>query len=261
MNIIVCVKQVPDTETKVRVKSDGSGIETSDIKWILNPYDSFAIEEALKLRDKLGDGSVVTAMTVGPKSRANDVLVSAMGMGADNAVVVDHAEFLDSNSAAKALAEAIKKEQNWGVVFTGKQAIDDDCAQVSQLLAQYLGAPHTTVAVKFELSGDKQSATVEREVEGGSKEVVELKFPAVIGAEKGLNAPRFASLPGIMKAKKKPIKEYAFSSLGIAPTEQKISYKNFQLPPPRPAGKFIEGDAAAQASTLVKLLHEEAKVV
>src|SRR5205823_2424536 len=114
----------------------------------------------------------------------------------------------------------------------------DDCAQVSQLLAEYLNIPHSTVIIKFEAAADKSVATVEREVEGGAREVIQLKMPAVIGANKGLNSPRYASLPGIMRAKKKEIKEIPFDSLSIATTERKISYKNFQLPPGRPAGKL-----------------------
>src|SRR5437879_10031667 len=110
MNIIVCVKQVPDTETKIRVKSDASGIETNDIKWILNTYDEFAVEEALKLRDKLADGSTVTVMTLGPKARATEVLRTALAMGADNATLIDSSDALDSNAVAKALSEVIKKE-------------------------------------------------------------------------------------------------------------------------------------------------------
>ncbi|MDZ4677273.1 MAG: electron transfer flavoprotein subunit beta/FixA family protein [Oligoflexia bacterium] len=260
MNIIVCVKQVPDTETKIRVKSDGSGIETNDIKWVLNPYDEFAVEESLKLRDKLADGSTVTVITLGPKTRATEVLRTALAMGADNATLIDGPENLDSNAVAKALAETIKKDP-FGVVFTGKQAIDDDCAQVSQLLAGYLNAPHSTVVIKFEISGDKSNVVVEREVEGGSKEVIELKVPAVVGANKGLNTPRYASLPGIMKAKKKEIKEIAYASLGLAATEVKISYKGFQLPPGRQAGKMLEGTASEQAVKLVQLLREESKVI
>jgi electron transfer flavoprotein beta subunit len=260
MNIFVCVKQVPDTETKIRIKSDGSGIETTDIKWILNPYDEFAVEEALKLRDKLADGSTVTALTFGPKARAGDVLRTALAMGADNAILIDHGDFADSNLTAKALSETLKKE-GFGMIFTGKQAIDDDCAQVSQLVAQYLDIPHSTVVVKFELAADKSSATVQREIEGGSKEIIELKLPSLVGAEKGLNTPRYASLPGIMKAKKKEIKEYTLAALGMTGTEIKIKYKNFQPPPARPAGRFIDGDAATQAATLAKLLHEEAKVL
>jgi electron transfer flavoprotein beta subunit len=260
MNIVVCVKQVPDTETKIRVKSDASGIETNDIKWVLNPYDEFAVEEALKLRDKLADGSTVTAVTLGPNARVTEVLRTVLAMGADNAVVVDGPDNLDSNTVAKALAEVVKKE-GFGIVFTGKQAIDDDCAQVSQLLAEYLSVPHSTVIIKFELAGDKSSATLEREVEGGAKEVIQVQLPAVVGANKGLNTPRYASLPGIMKAKKKEIKEHAYSSLGLGAAEQKISYKGFQLPPPRPSGKILSGAAGEQAAQLAKLLREEAKVI
>lgn len=259
MNIFVCVKQVPDTETKIRIKGDSSGIETSDIKWVLNPYDEFAVEEALKLRDKLADGSQVTLITLGPKGRAVDVLRTGLAMGADNAIVIDGPETLDSNSVGKALAAVIKKEGNSGVVFTGKQAIDDDCSQVSQILAEYLEMPHSTVVIKFEASGN--AVMVEREVEGGSREVLSLQVPCVVGANKGLNSPRYASLPGIMKAKKKEIKEYAFSSLDVAGTEQKLKYQNFQLPAPRPAGKLLDGDATTQAKTLVQLLRSEAKVV
>ena len=260
MNIMVCLKQVPDTETKIRIKGDSSGIETTDIKWIMNPYDEFAVEEALKLRDKLADGSTVTVVTLAPKARGVEVLRTGLAMGADNAIVIDHPDFLDSNAVARGLSEVLKKE-NFGTVFSGKQAIDDDCGQVSQLLAQFLGIPHSTVVVKFDLDGSKTSATVEREIEGGSKEVIELKLPAVVAAEKGLNTPRYASLPGIMKAKKKEIKEYAYSSLGLSATDVKVSYKNFQLPPGRPAGRFLEGDAASQSLQLAKLLHEEAKVI
>lgn len=263
MNIFCCIKQVPDTDAKIRIKSDGSGIETSDIKWILNPYDEFAVEEALKFRDKLADGSTVTVMTLGPKARAVDVLRTALAMGADNATLIDSGEAssgLDSNAVAKALSEVLKKESP-GVIFTGKQAIDDDCSQVSQLIAQNLNIGHATVVIKFTPAADKESCVVEREVEGGSREVIELKLPAVIGANKGLNTPRYASLPGIMKAKKKEIKEIPLASLGVQGTDSKISYKGFELPAPRPAGKLIEGDAKTQTAALVKLLREEAKVI
>jgi electron transfer flavoprotein beta subunit len=260
MNIIACIKQVPDTETKLKIKADASGVEPGDTKWVMNPYDEFAVEEALKLRDKCADGSLVTVMTLGPKPRAIEVLRTALAMGADQATLIECTETLDSNSVAKALAAVIKKEA-FGAIFTGKQAIDDDCSQVSQLLAQNLDIGHATVVIKFELSGDKTSALIEREVEGGSREIVELKLPAVIGANKGLNTPRYASLPGIMKAKKKEIKEVSFQSLGVTEKDIKISYQDFQLPPPRLAGKILEGDAKSQVAQVVKLLREEAKVV
>lgn len=259
MNIYVCVKQVPDTESKIAIGSDGAGIDTNNIKWILNPYDEFAVEEALKLRDKLADGSTVCVLTAGPKPRAIEVLRTALAMGADTAGLVVTTDNLDSNQTAKALAAAIKQDSAAGVIFTGKQAIDDDCSQVSQLLAEYLEIPHTTVVNKFEQSGD--AVNLEREVEGGSKEIIELKTPCVVGANKGLNTPRYASLPGIMKAKKKEIKEFDLGSLNLEATDQKISYKAFELPQGRPAGKMIDGDPATQAASLVKFLRDEAKVV
>jgi electron transfer flavoprotein beta subunit len=212
----------------------------------------------LKLREK-SPGSLVNVVTVGPKARAVEALRTALAMGADNAIVVDAPDFIDSNTAAKGLAETIKKEGAFKTVFCGKQAIDDDCAQVPQLLAEYLNAPHSTVVVKFEAGAD--GAVVQREIEGGTREVIELKFPAVIGADKGLNTPRYASLPGIMKAKKKEIKEYSLAALGISDADAKIAYKAFQLPPARQAVKFLEGASGEQAQQLVKLLREEAKAI
>ncbi|MBK9293713.1 MAG: electron transfer flavoprotein subunit beta/FixA family protein [Oligoflexia bacterium] len=261
MNILVCLKQVPDTETKIKINSTLAAIESSGIKWVMNPYDEFAVEEALKLRDKLSDGSKVLVYTLGPKARAVEVLRTALAMGADDAVLIDAPENLDPNSVAKALSVALKKESDVGVVFTGKQAIDDDCSQVSQLLAEFLGFRHATVVIKCELGSDKNHFLVEREVEGGSKEIIQIQKPAVIGAQKGLNTPRYASLPGIMKAKKKEIKEIPLSSLGVSDTDKKINFKNFQLPPERPQAKIFEGDVAANSVQLVKLLREEAKVI
>lgn len=261
MNIFVCIKQVPDTETKIQIKSDNSGIETTGIKWIVNPYDEFAIEEALKLRDKMADGSMVNVITLGPKSRAVDALRTALAMGADNAFIIDGPENVDSYSTASALAKAIQNEGGAGIVFTGKQAIDSDGSQVSQMLAEKLGWPHSTVVIKFELSADKSVCVVDRESDGGTVETLQLKMPAVIAAQKGLNTPRYASLPGIMKAKKKEIKEITLSSLGVESGTAKIIQKNYQLPPNRPQGRFLDGAAAAQASELVKLLKNEAKVI
>ncbi len=261
MNIFVCIKQVPDSETKIQIKSDGSAIESNGVKWVMNPYDEFAVEESLKLRDKLADGSQVTILTLGPKPRSIDVLRTALAMSADNAVLIEAPENLDSFSVAKAIAAVIKNETDVGVIFTGKQAIDDDCAQTSQLIAEFLGWPHATVVIKFEMDAEKTHFIVNKEAEGGSVETLQLTKPAVIAAQKGLNTPRYASLPGIMKAKKKEIREIAYSSLGVSDSDLKISQKNFQLPPGRPQGRFIDGDAATQVTNLVKLLREEAKVI
>lgn len=259
MKIFVCVKQVPDTETKIKINAEKNGIDTNGIKWVMNPYDEFAVEEALKLK-QANAGSTVTAVSLGPKKRVVDSLRTALAMGADDAIVIDAPENIDCNATAKALAAAISQEEgDHSVIFTGKLAIDDNAASVSQMMAEYLKVPHTTVVTKFDHEGDK--VVVEREVEGGSKEVVQMSTPAVVAANKGLNMPRYASLPGIMKAKKKPVKELEFSALGVADDQIKVQFKNFELPAEKPACKMIEGEAAAQASELAKLLREEAKVI
>jgi electron transfer flavoprotein beta subunit len=260
MNIFVCIKQVPDTETKIRIKADSLGIETNDVKWIVNPYDEFAIEEAIKTRDKLADGSTVTVVSIGPKQRAQEALRTALAMGCDNATIIDATESVDTAITSKALSELLKTEKA-DLIFMGKQAIDDDCSQVPQLVAAQLEIPHCSLATKFELAGDKTKATVEREVEGGAKEIHELSLPCVIGANKGLNTPRYASLPGIMKAKKKEIKEVSLTTLGISDSDLRVQHSEFQLPPPRAAAKVFDGAAGDSAAQLVKLLREEAKVI
>lgn len=257
MKIFVCIKQVPDTETKIKITPDQNGIDTAGIKWVLNPYDEFAVEEAVKLRDA-NPGSQVWVLSVGPKTRVTESLRTALAMGADEAIVVN-AENLDNYSTAKALAEVIKAEGGAKVIFSGKLAIDDNASSVSQMLAEFLNAPHTTVVSKFAFNGE--NVVVERDIEGGAKEVVQMMTPAVVAANKGLNMPRYASLPGIMKAKKKVIKEIEFGSLNIPASDIKVKYTNFTLPAEKPPVKMISGDASAQVSELVKLLRDEAKVL
>lgn len=257
MKIFVCVKQVPDTETKIKITSDQNGIESAGVKWVLNPYDEYAVEEAVKLRDA-NPGSQVWVLSVGPKARVVESLRTALAMGSDEAIVVN-AENLDNYSTAKALAEVIKAEGGAKVIFSGKLAIDDNASSVSQMMAEFLNVPHTTVVSKFTFNGE--NITVERDVEGGAKEVVQMMTPAVVGANKGLNMPRYASLPGIMKAKKKVIKEIEFSSLNIPATDIKVRYSNFTLPAEKPPVKMLSGDSSNQAAELVKLLRDEAKVL
>lgn len=257
MKIFVCVKQVPDTETKIQIKPDKSGIEEASIKWVMNPYDEFAVEEALKLKATTSDAVVV--LSVGPK-RVVDSIRTALAMGADEGIAIDAPDTLDSYQTARILAEAIKKEGENRVVFTGKLAIDGNGSAVSQMLAEFLDIPHATVVSSFTYSGE--SATVEREVEGGTKETFKLSLPAVVAANKGLNTPRYASLPGIMKAKKKPLKEYSLNDLGFADfAKPKMTFKNFSLPPEKPAVKMITGSPTEQAKELVDLLMNEAKVL
>lgn len=257
VNIFVCLKQVPDTETKLKISADGGAIDTSNIKWIINPYDEFAIEEAIKLKEA-GGGSV-TVFTVGPAKRCVEALRTALAMGADNATLVDAPEFVDSLSTAKALAAAIRQEGAFDLILTGKLAIDDNAAAVGPMLAELLQIPHTMVVSK--LNRQDAELAVERDIEGGARELVNLKLPALIGANKGLNMPRYASLPGIMKAKKKTVKELSLSGLGLPTEGSAMIYNNFSLPPERPPARMLEGDAAAQAGQLARLLREDAKVI
>lgn len=262
MNIFVCIKQVPDTETKVTPNANGTYIETSSIKWIMNPYDEFAVEQALLLK-AANTGANVTVVRVGGV-KDTEALRTALAMGADDAILVESADSLDSYMTAKALKGAIEKSgKTPDLILTGKQAIDDDCLQVPQLLAQMLGLPSVSVVVGFE--GTTGSYTVKREVEGGALEVYEIKSPAVVACNKGLNTPRYASLPGIMKAKKKPLQQFSLGDVGVSDADQRVKYSGFQLPPEKPAGKkFDATDAGKQASVVaevVKLLREEAKVI
>lgn len=258
MKLFVCIKQVPDTETKIKVKPDSSGIDPTGVKWILNPYDEYAVEEAVKAKEA-GKATAVTVVCVGPKARIVESLRTALAMGADDAIAIDAPESLDASTTAEILAAAIKAEGEFGAVFTGKMAIDDGLGAVSQMLADKLDIPHAVGVTKLDF-GEKFVA--ERELEGGAKEVLEVNKPAVIGANKGLNMPRYPSLPGIMKAKKKPIKDLTADGLGISiDANTKYKFSQFRLPAEKPAIKMIDGDAATQAKALASLLRQEAKVL
>jgi electron transfer flavoprotein beta subunit len=257
MNIYVCIKQVPDTETKIKLNSDQSGIDTAGIKWIMSPYDELAVEEALRLKEK-NAGSTVTVVSAGP-ARVVETIRTALAMGADNGIHVELPETADNYLSAKSLAGAIKKEAQVDFIFTGKEAIDDGAAQVSQLVAEILDIPCITVALAVEYGAG--TVKCKREIEGGAFEMIEAPTPVLIAAQKGLNEARYASLPNIMKAKKKEVKALKMADVGTSEADQKIRYKNYQLPPPKQAGKKLSGDAPAQAKELVRLLHEEAKVV
>jgi electron transfer flavoprotein beta subunit len=262
MNIFVCVKQVPDTETKITPTSDGSFIETASIKWIMNPYDEFAVEQALLIKQAKPDANV-TVIRVG-SVKDTEALRTAMAMGADDAVLVEAADNLDSYSIAKALKGAIEKTgKKPDIILSGKQAIDDDALQVPQILAQMLNLPSVSVVVGFEMSGN--AVKVKREVEGGALEVYEVSTPCLIACNKGLNTPRYASLPGIMKAKKKPMTQLSLADVGVSDADRRVKYSQFKLPPEKPPGKKFEAtDASKQReviSQVVSLLRTEAKVI
>ena len=262
MNIFVCVKQVPDTETKVTPNGDGTFIETNSIKWIMNPYDEFAVEQALLLKAAVA-GSTVTVVRVG-SVQDTEALRTALAMGADEAVLVESEDNLDSYMIAKALKGGIEKSgKTPDIIFTGKQAIDDDCLQVPQLVAQMLDMPSVSVVIGFEEAGGK--VTLKREIEGGATEVYEVNAPVLVACNKGLNTPRYASLPGIMKAKRKPLQQLSLGDVGVSADDRRIKYSNFQLPPEKPPGKKFdamdEGNQASVVAEVVGLLRNEAKVI
>ncbi|MGH7740993.1 MAG: electron transfer flavoprotein subunit beta/FixA family protein [Candidatus Eiseniibacteriota bacterium] len=246
---MVCIKQVADTETRVKIAPDGKSLDPAGVTWILNPYDEFAVEAALRVKEQ--DGGEVIAMTLGPAG-AQTTLRGALALGADRGIHLRHdGPAPDSLAVARALAEAVKP-LGAGLVWLGKQAVDDDAAQVGPMLATLLALPCVTVVAAFQLEGGK--ATLEREIEGG-REVIEVALPAVLTTDKGLNEPRYASLKGIMAAKKKPIEERP-ASLGQAGLE----VVSMSLPPPRGAGRIV-GEGPAAVSELVRLLREEARVI
>jgi electron transfer flavoprotein beta subunit len=261
MKIIVLVKQVPDTETKVQVKPGETNISADGVTYVINPYDEYAIEEALRIKEK--KGGEVTLVSLG-WDKAGEALRTGLAMGADKAVHLNDPAFLggDAYSTAFALAKAIQKME-YDLILCGKQGIDFDNHQVGVRVAELLGVPHVAVVTKLELQ-DK-SAVAHREIEGGS-EIVEVPLPAVITCQKGLNEPRYASLKGIMQAKKKPLETKKPADLGVTPAEvgkagAKLEVVSMFMPPERAAGRVVPGEPEEAAKEVVKLLRTEAKVV
>jgi electron transfer flavoprotein beta subunit len=250
MNIIVCVKRVPATDSRVRIAPDGKSIDPAGVKYVIGPYDEFAVEEALRIKEKEGKGEVII-LCLGPADAATQIR-SALAMGADRGIhLLDHATYRDPFSTGIALAEALKKLA-FDLVLFGKQAVDDDALQVPAAVCRKLGIPLVQVVTKLERKEGRVTAT--RQIEGGS-EIVETPLPAGITCQKGLNEPRYASLPNIMKAKKKPIETQE-----APPPDNRTEIVKLEPPPARPPGKIV-GEGAQTVPELVRLLHEEAKVI
>jgi electron transfer flavoprotein beta subunit len=265
LKILVTAKRVEDPESKIKVKPDGSGIVTDGVNYKMNPFDEIAVEEALRLREKHG-GEVVVASIGGPKSMTE--IRAALAMGADRGLLVQHEGALDPVVASAILAKLVEREKP-DLVLLGKQSIDDDQNQTGQYLAERMGVGQATFASKTEsleseaeqkkqpglvLSADGKKLSVVREVDGGV-ETLELTLPALVTTDLRLNKPRFASLPGIMKAKKKEVKEIPAAELGVdlAP---KVLVKRLSEPPKRKGGVKV-----ADVSELYAKLHGEAKVL
>ncbi len=249
MNIAVCMKQTPDTEAQIKIATDGKQIESSGVKWVINPYDEFAIEEALRLTEK--HGGEVTLISLGPASTEKTIR-EGLAMGAHKAIRIEApANPSDPQVVGAALAEVLK-EGNYDVILFGKQAIDDDHAQVPAIVATRLGIPAVSVVVKLEITDGNGTAL--REIEGGH-EKVRFPLPAVISAQRGLNEPRYRSLKGIMAAKKKPIDVRQVNLETDQLTVVKLNY-----PPEKQPGRIV-GEGPEAVPELVRLLHEEAKVI
>jgi electron transfer flavoprotein beta subunit len=249
VKIAVCVKQVPDTETKIRISGDKKSVEENDINFILNPYDEFAVEEGLKITET--HGGDVTIISLGP-DRITSAIRNALAMGATKAIHLKTAKNPhDPLAIASALAPVLK-EGDFDIILLGKQAIDDDHAQIPALLSELLGIPAITVVTKLDIN-DKQ-IVAERQIEGGL-EKTEAHFPVILSAQRGLNEPRYASLKGIMAAKKIQIE---VREVAVAPDQIEISEINY--PPEKPAGKIV-GEGAEAVPELIRLLREEAKVI
>ena len=261
MNSLVAIAYVPDTETRIKVAADGKSLDETDVKWIVSPYDEFALEEALRTKEAAGAGTV-TVVSVGPE-RVKTGLRECLARGADDAVWVDSGDLrlLDALGTAKAIA-AVAKGGAHDFLWFGQKGVGLDESLVGPMVAELLDLPHVGSVVKLEVEPGK--VTAHREIEG-AHEVVESPLPVVLTAQKGLNEPRYASLKGIMGAKKKPIAEKKLAELGVPeadPAAAKTRWRKLELPPARQACKLIPADdPAAAAKELVRLLREEAKVL
>jgi electron transfer flavoprotein beta subunit len=249
MNSIVCIKRVPDSEARIRVAADGESIDPSGVKFDMNEYDKYAIEEALQQREAAGEGQV-TVVTVG-RDDARETLRQALAMGADEAVLLRADVSLDGLPIARALADEIR-DRPFDLLLFGKQAIDDDGMQVPAMVSELLGLPCATVVVSLEI--DEGHVTARREIEGGH-EVVEFDLPGVLAAQKGLNEPRYPSLKGIMAAKKKPLEEK-----DVELVDGGLELVELSGPPSRPEPEIV-GEGAEAVPELVRRLRQEVKVL
>jgi electron transfer flavoprotein beta subunit len=250
MKIAVCIKRVPDSETRVKIAADGKSLDEAGVKFVLNPYDEFAVEEALRRKEKAGSGEVAV-ICLGPAA-AQETIRTALAMGADRGVLlqVDKAP-IDPYETAKLIAAALKPD-TWDLILFGRMAIDDYNHQVGPLVAELLGLPCVSAVSHLEIEGTKGVA--EREIEGGI-EVLDFPLPAVLTTDKGLNEPRYPALKGIMAAKKKPLEIKP-----VQPGTGALEVVALTPPPERKEGKIV-GEGAGAVGELVRLLREEAEVL
>ncbi|MEK6644427.1 MAG: electron transfer flavoprotein subunit beta/FixA family protein [Planctomycetota bacterium] len=266
MKVLVLAHYVPESTTNIKVKADGSGIETTGVKFVMNPFCEFAVEAALQFKEKnAGAAAEITVLTVGPTA-AVEVIRTAFAMGVDHGIHLCDDAFngLDEMMTARVIAAAIR-DLKFELIFAGKHAIDYDSGQIGPALAECLGIPHVGAITAIEWAANFKSATVRRRIEG-AEEVVEAHLPALFTIDKGLCEPRYPSLPGLMKAKKRPVDTKNAAALGFSAGDfgkEKVGtwMGEFAPPPPRAAGRMLKGEPAEMARELVRILHEEEKLI
>ncbi|OGP54591.1 MAG: hypothetical protein A2Y65_06345 [Deltaproteobacteria bacterium RBG_13_52_11] len=264
MHIWVLIKQVPDSEARIQVKADESGVEIED-RYTLNFFDSLAVEEALRIKEQVGSGSV-TVISLGGGQKSIEALRTGIAMGADEAILLEDPAFAggDEYATAKALAAAMKG-MAWDMILCGREAFDDSAGIVGPLVAEFLSIPHITTVVKIDLAPEGRAVIVEREIEGG-KEVIKAPLPVLLSAQKGLNEPRVPPVMGVMKAMRAEIKKIDLHAIGLSQAEvgrtgSREEIVRYHRPPERPPVTMIQGEAADMVQKVVALLKEEAKVI
>jgi len=263
LRILTLVKQVPDSNATIKIKPDGSDIDSAGVKFVPDPFDEFGVELAIQLREKKADVAEIVALTLGP-DKAAEALRVALAMGADSAIHINDPEFESKNElfAASVIAEAVKKDPDgFDLIVCGKFTIDLDAGAIGPALAEFLDLPHVGAVQGLDLTPDGKGFVARRRIEG-AEEVVECQLPAVLTIEKGLVEARYPSLPNLMKAKKKPVKVLTSRDLTVdAALKAGTDFEAISPPPPRPACTFVEGEPKDMARDLVRLLREEAKVI
>jgi electron transfer flavoprotein beta subunit len=260
MRILTIVRRVPDSRAALKVRGDGSGIETAGLKYVCDPFDEFGVEQAVQLKEKRSDVNEIVALGIGGDDVA-EVLRHALAMGADRAVLLraGHVPMHDEVLLARLLADGVKKLGAFDLILCGKQAIDNDAGELGPALAEFLGLPDVGAVTNLEMSTDGKSLSLRRRIEG-AEEVLDMPFPGVVTCEKGLVEPRHPPLPKIMKVKKAPIESIEVDANGVDAVAG-ATFVRLTPPPARPACRFIEGEPAAMARELVRVLRDEARVL
>jgi electron transfer flavoprotein beta subunit len=257
VDIIVLLKQVPSTESIIQIAGDGRSVKTDDLNWVINPYDEFAVEEALRIREK--QGGTVTLVSVGT-AKAVEAIRTALAMGADKGILVNDpaTAACDGLGIARILSTVIQTLP-FDLIIAGQRAVDDENFLVGAAVAEFLNIPFTSLVIKQEMDGGK--ITCHRTIEGGTA-IIESPLPALFTTQRGLNEPRYASLPGVMKAKKKPLETKTLADLGLETPAPLLRVVAMKLPEKRKAAKIIDAATPrAKAAELVRILHEEAKAI